>query len=118
MPRTRRRPRAQRFSPMKRASCWCGKTPHWGGGSRGAQAGVDEAPGDEGTTVSPVDGYPAVRVQEQGPETFAAKVVTIPAGSAQLLLPQDKNRARATVVVVTAASTAILSPQQGNAAAG
>lgn len=59
--------------------------------------------------------YPAIRVTSQAADTFAARSLNVPAGATAILLPEDRNRKRATVIVVTASSTIVMSQSSGNA---
>jgi hypothetical protein len=59
--------------------------------------------------------YTAIRVASQAADTFAARSVNVPIGGTVLLLPEDRNRKRATILVVTATSTVVMSQSSGNA---
>jgi hypothetical protein len=76
------------------------------------------------TASSPVDapevevqdqGYAAIRVVPQAADSFAARSLNVPGGGTAILLPEDRNRKRATVLVATASSTVVLSQSSGNA---
>jgi len=86
---------------------------------------VDTARKAAGNAVDAVDapvdvevqdqGYAAIRVVPQASDTFAARSVNVPVGGTVLLLPEDRNRKRATILVATTSATIVLSQSSGNA---
>jgi len=78
-----------------------------------AQAhGTMKAEGDKPREAKPV------KVHEEDAQVFTARSLVLGPGTSMLLLPQDKNRKRATITVVTASATAVLSPSESSAQLG
>jgi hypothetical protein len=83
---------------------------------KAAQA-QDAATPATGETVAD-QGYNAIRTVVQAADTYSARTLNVGAGVTSILLPEDRNRKRATILVSTASATIVMSQNQGNAANG